>query len=729
MAGSRATALLGSITIPVNVIRGTSKDDSLYGTLGRDNMFGEGGNDVLDAFEGDDQLSGGSGNDILFANKGNDKLFGDGGNDDLYADEGDDQLSGGDGNDILHADEGNDWISGDAGQDQIFGGPGRNTILGGTGRDFAIGASGDDDISGGTDADWLSGGPGHDTVTGEAGNDLIGGGDGNDLLHGEVGRDKIHGGSGRDDLRGGIGDDDLRGGWGQDRILGEAGNDRMFGERGNDWLSGGGGNDTIYGGGGPDYTLQARIVVPVSNPGYPHPREMIQTDGETLLARNGWSELLTYDVDTQHLVGQFIPLAEGRLLDVSVSDGRVLVGSPQRSGTMESPLARLYDTAGHVLRDLTSPDPTDTSFGARVALEDDRAVVASDRAAYVYDAANGQLEHTIPLPPSLYGWQWPPLDVELSGNTIAIHAGAFEGEEIYVLNASAGTFVRQIEVPPKLDSGLDSSLFRSVDLTGDKVVFSDPMTRESNPDATEPSSKEPVYLYDADTGRQVRVLERETPESLSPIYSRLVDGVEADGGEIGIADDYVAGPDGPSISPIISVLDAETGKPIQRLDDPDMTGQFLGFAFSGGVLAIEQYLPENSVSSVVSLFWRDRPQDGGDDFIWGGSGDDRLFGSSGLDKLFGGDGRDRLSGDVGDDSLWGGRGADIFVIGQASGYDRLMDFRSDDRILFTSTKTASFDALKITETPTGTLVATDTDVVELIGICLNELDPGWFLFA
>ena len=120
--------------------------------------------------------------------------------------------------------------------------------------------------------------------------------------------------------------------------------------------------------------------------------------------------------------------------------------------------------------------------------------------------------------------------------------------------------------------GLFPAAAGAVDLTGDKVVFSDPMTRESNPDATESSSNEPVYLYDTDTGRQVRVLERETPESLSPIYSRLVDGVEADGGEIGIADDYVAGPDGPSISPIISVLDAETGKPIQRLDDPDMTG-------------------------------------------------------------------------------------------------------------------------------------------------------------
>jgi hypothetical protein len=360
-------------------------------------------------------------------------------------------------------------------------------------------------------------------------------------------------------------------------------------------------------------------------------------------------------------------------------------------------------------------------------------VVVSERAAYVYDAGNGHLEHTIPLPPNVYGQGWPPIDVELSGNTIAIHAGAYEGEEVYILNADTGAFVRQIEFPPSHDSALDSSRFRFFELAGDNIVFNEPLTRESNPDGTRSNYKEQVDVYDADTGQQIHVLQREAPDSLSPIYSRLVYNIAADDDEVAVADLYITGPNGPSISPVVSVLNTGTGEQIQRIDDLDTTGgplgNLIGFAFSDGVLAIEQHQPGGENPTLVSLFWRDHPQDGGNDIIRGGPGNDRLFGGGGHDQLFGGGGRDRLSGDAGNDRLFGGPGADVFVVGQNSGHDRIMDFRPGDRILFASAGAASPADLEITGTPAGTLITADENSVELIGIRENAVNLSWFMFA
>jgi len=697
MAVSHATFSLERSTSistmdPVHIIRGTAEGDTLTGTPDRDDIYGESGDDVLYGLDGDDHLFGGNGNDSLNAFDGNDRL------------------------------------SGDNGQDQLYGGPGQDTIFGGSGRDFAFGASGDDRIFGGADADWLYGGVGKDVIEGAAGNDLLGGGDGNDRLRGNAGHDELYGGLGRDDLWGGAGNDDLRGGWNHDTLHGDVGNDRLFGERGNDRLFGGDGNDTLYGDGGSDYALQARMVVPAKDPGFLRPREMILTDGETLVVRSGLSEILTYDVDTQQQLGQFTPLPEGRLLDISVSDGQILLGSQHRAGTSETALARLYDPAGHVIRNLANPNPADTGFGTRVALNNDHAVVVSDKAAYVFDADSGRLEHTVPLPPSPYGPGWPPLDVEVSGDTIAIHAGAYEGEELYILNAGTGNFVRQIDLPEKMDGVQDSSSFRSFELTDNNIIFSEPRYRESNPDGSTHRISEPVDIYDANTGSQVSVLERSAPDSLSPIYARMVTHIGANDGEVAVSDQYVAGPFGPNVPSVISVLDLETGKTIQRLDDPDL-GQLSGFAFSGGVLAIGQIEAENPNASLVSLFWRDQSQDGGDDILRGGSGNDRLFGGSGRDEMFGGAGNDRLVGGPGRDQMFGGTGSDVFVVGQGRDHDRIMDFGVGDRILIDSAGVASPDNLETTRTATGTMVTAGSTMFEMIGIHENQVNSDWFMFA
>jgi serralysin len=92
----------------------------------------------------------------------------------------------------------------------------------------------------------------------------------------------------------------------------------------------------------------------------------------------------------------------------------------------------------------------------------------------------------------------------------------------------------------------------------------------------------------------------------------------------------------------------------------------------------------------------------GNDRVYGGAGDDRLYGESGNDLLSGGDGMDYLSGSSGNDTIWGGAGADRLYggsgkdqfkfnsygdLGDLTSFDRIYDFRKDDKINF-----RSFDA-------------------------------------
>lgn len=66
-------------------------------------------------------------------------------------------------------------------------------------------------------------------------------------------------------------------------------------------------------------------------------------------------------------------------------------------------------------------------------------------------------------------------------------------------------------------------------------------------------------------------------------------------------------------------------------------------------------------------------------------GDDRLYGMGGNDRLDGGTGIDWLEGGTGNDVLIGGAGQDSFFFDNAktSGFDRIVDFESGDRLIVT----------------------------------------------
>ncbi len=290
-------------------------DDITIGTVqpgfglfyGVEGVQAYGGNDRVTGGANNDQLFGGNGNDTLIGLSGNDYLAGGDGDDSLAAGDGDDNVAAGSGNDAIDAGAGNDAINGDAGNDSIQAGEGNNGVQGGDGDDIIASGSGADIIGGGEGADTIDSGAGSDQVNAGFGNDVVSAGDGNDTLDGGAGDDLLSGGAGNDSyfvetmadltfeaagggidtvtsagsvylyanienltlqlfgsayfgvgnelanvISGSLGDNLLLGGGGNDSIFASGGNDSVHGEAGADNIDGAAGVDYLAGGDGND---------------------------------------------------------------------------------------------------------------------------------------------------------------------------------------------------------------------------------------------------------------------------------------------------------------------------------------------------------------------------------------------------------------------------------------------------------------------------------------------
>jgi Ca2+-binding RTX toxin-like protein len=139
---------LGTLGGPGCTISGTTRNDELRGTDGRD---------VICTGRGDDFIEGMGGNDLIHAGPGSDLVD---------AGFGADTVSGGGGPDILLGEEGPDDLSGGPGRDDVRGGLGRDRIAGGSGNDRCLSAI--DDRPG----DDVIGGPGNDTADYDPGDDV-----------------------------------------------------------------------------------------------------------------------------------------------------------------------------------------------------------------------------------------------------------------------------------------------------------------------------------------------------------------------------------------------------------------------------------------------------------------------------------------------------------------------------------------------------------------------------
>lgn len=158
------------------LIEALEGDDDITGTIDDDRIFGDAGHDTLRGLDGIDALYGGAGHDVLFGGDGQDILEGNDGNDTVNGGAGEDHLDGNTGDDIVYGGAGNDLIFSSLGQDTYFGDAGddlftvkrerdddlenRQTLYGGDGDDYfrmilgtnnaMFGGAGDDvfDVSG-----------------------------------------------------------------------------------------------------------------------------------------------------------------------------------------------------------------------------------------------------------------------------------------------------------------------------------------------------------------------------------------------------------------------------------------------------------------------------------------------------------------------------------------------------------------------------------------------------
>jgi Ca2+-binding RTX toxin-like protein len=189
---------------------------------------GYGGNDLIIAAHGDDEIFGGSGNDRIKSFYGYNDVDGGSGEDTLdYSWFGDytsinitsgvsvnltsgNALARNAGIRFTDSIESVENVVGSDFNDRISGNSAANDLFGGFGSDYLAGGSG---------ADYLSGGSSNDSLYGGTGNDLLYGSSGSDYLAGNSGSDYINAGTGDDDLVGGLGADDMLGGAGVDHFI------------------------------------------------------------------------------------------------------------------------------------------------------------------------------------------------------------------------------------------------------------------------------------------------------------------------------------------------------------------------------------------------------------------------------------------------------------------------------------------------------------------------------
>jgi len=278
-------------------------NDTANGNGGDDAIFGQDGNDVINAGDGNsdrvypglgnDTVSGGTGTfDTLTYQDRNDgvtvRIDGGGPSGNLTAAESDtvandfENAVGGLGNDLVIGNAGANVIGGSKGDDTLDGGLGKDQIFGDEGIDTVTYASRTIAVkiqlpnasSGNGQAGELDqlftlenaiGGKGNDAIYGDIlansivggdGNDYIDAGDGNDTVEGGNGRDYIIAGPGTNRVRGGGHNDTIIGGPHRDVIYGDGGDDSILSGKGNDYISGGTGADIIDGGVGTDSSIK-----------------------------------------------------------------------------------------------------------------------------------------------------------------------------------------------------------------------------------------------------------------------------------------------------------------------------------------------------------------------------------------------------------------------------------------------------------------------------------------
>ncbi|MEL6886679.1 MAG: calcium-binding protein [Pseudomonadota bacterium] len=248
-----------------DIINGGMGNDSLVGGTGDDWLTGgsgNNGNDTMRGGDGNDYLSDFAGYDLLSGGSGNDRIVARGGRDNIFGDRGDDSIDAGAGS--VDAGTGDDTVTiRSADFDMVRGGSGRDLLeisdraIQSWVVDLRAGTAEYEDDTGNTGTIPIPGFEdlemgftflnGTHVLSGtQAANLIVGGGRADAMLMGRGGDDTIRSG-GESTIFGGSGDDDITGSFRDDLIRGGRGDDVMNGGSGIDAIFGGVGDDTLAG--------------------------------------------------------------------------------------------------------------------------------------------------------------------------------------------------------------------------------------------------------------------------------------------------------------------------------------------------------------------------------------------------------------------------------------------------------------------------------------------------
>ncbi|MEL6407558.1 MAG: calcium-binding protein [Chloroflexota bacterium] len=161
----------------------------IYGTDGRDRIYGSDGDDIIIGFDGNDNITSGDGDDIVVGGDGNDRINTGDGNDIVDAGDGNDRVTTGNGDDVVNAGDGNDRVNAGRGDDTVNAGDGDDRINAGSGDDTVNAGDGDDRVNAGNGDDVVNAGDGDDTVNAGRGDDTVDTGSGTDTANGGSGTD------------------------------------------------------------------------------------------------------------------------------------------------------------------------------------------------------------------------------------------------------------------------------------------------------------------------------------------------------------------------------------------------------------------------------------------------------------------------------------------------------------------------------------------------------------
>ncbi len=687
----------GSMGTLFGSVIGALGNDTISGGLGVEALFGGAGDDILSGNAGDDFLVGGAGADMMDGGDGFDALDYSDSQAGVQVNLGDATQAGnapvpaGAGTAFGGDAEGDTFSSieaviGSAFGDFVFGNADGNLVQLGAGDDefdnwaalstadvLEMGA-GDDIARAGNGDDWISGGAGDDNLRGQRGDDIIFGDEGNDLLFGDAGQDTLDGGAGDDRVFGGRSSDVLTGGGGDDVLIGGAGADAM---------DGGAGFDTL------DYSAsQAGVQVNLG--------DATQAGNAPVPAGAGTAFGGDAEGDTFSSIEAVIGSAFGDFVFGNADGNLVQLGA----GDDE------FDNWAA----LSTADVLEMGAGDDIARAGNGDDWISGGAGD--DNLRGQRGDDI-----IFGDEGNDLLFGDAGqDTLDGGAGddrVFGGRSSDVLTGGGGDDVLIGGAgADAMDGGAGfDTLDYSASQAGVQVNLGD-ATQAGN--APVPAGAGTAFGGDAegDTFSGIEAV-------IGSAFGDFVYG-NADGNlvQLGAGDDEF---DNWAALSTADVIEMGAGDDIARAGDGDDL-------ISGG--SGNDNLRGQRGNDIIF-------GDEGDDRLFGHGGRDTLHGGAGNDKLRGGGGNDLLLGGGGDDDLFGNGGSDTFVFDLDGGADRIFGFTAGSNSVDVIDLTA-FDAITTfddvlsiaTEVGNDTVLELDmTSTLTLVGIDVNQLDSGDFVFA